>query len=95
MKYDAKHPARIYDLGITFYEPNPLGRGNGNGSARFFEDNDTSKCKTFCLTGRTGFFMLSIPLRGGVAQLVRALPCHGRGYGFEPRHSRHVFRGFQ
>ena len=26
---------------------------------------------------------------GGVAQLVRALPCHGRGYGFEPRHSRH------
>ncbi len=27
--------------------------------------------------------------RGGVAQLVRALPCHGRGYGFEPRHSRH------
>ena len=27
--------------------------------------------------------------RGGVAQLVRALPCHGRGYGFESRHSRH------
>src|SRR5215471_9231160 len=26
--------------------------------------------------------------RGGVAQLVRALPCHGRGYGFEPRRSR-------
>ncbi len=25
---------------------------------------------------------------GGVAQLVRALPCHGRGYGFEPRRSR-------
>jgi hypothetical protein len=21
--------------------------------------------------------------------LVRALPCHGRGYGFEPRRSRH------
>ena len=21
--------------------------------------------------------------------MVRALPCHGRGYGFEPRHSRH------
>src|SRR5688572_12227091 len=29
------------------------------------------------------------PLSGGVAQLVRALPCHGRGYGFEPRRSRH------
>src|SRR5436853_92248 len=31
------------------------------------------------------------PLNGGVAQLVRALPCHGRGSGFEPRHSRHLF----
>src|SRR6476619_8166798 len=26
--------------------------------------------------------------RGGVAQLVRALPCHGRGRGFESRRSR-------
>src|ERR1035438_6267549 len=34
-------------------------------------------------------FYRHVPLRGGVAQLVRALPCHGRGYGFEPRHSRH------
>ena len=31
---------------------------------------------------------------GGVAQLVRALPCHGRGYGFEPRRSRHLFQPF-
>src|SRR5665213_251761 len=29
--------------------------------------------------------------RGGVAQLVRALPCHGRGRGFESRRSRHSF----
>ncbi len=35
---------------------------------------------------------LPSPYRGGVAQLVRALPCHGRGYGFEPRRSRHCFR---
>ena len=34
---------------------------------------------------------MSAPLCGGVAQLVRALPCHGRGYGFEPRRSRHSF----
>src|ERR1700730_6569368 len=26
---------------------------------------------------------------GDVAQLVRALPCHGRGRGFEPRRPRH------
>src|SRR5207237_3613692 len=41
------------------------------------------------LTCVRGFSTLFAPLRGGVAQLVRALPCHGRGYGFEPRHSRH------
>ncbi len=29
-------------------------------------------------------------VRGGVAQLVRALPCQGRGRGFEPRHLRMV-----
>jgi hypothetical protein len=28
-------------------------------------------------------------LFGDVAQLVRALPCHGRGRGFEPRRPRH------
>ena len=27
-------------------------------------------------------------VNAGVAQLVRALPCHGRGYGFESRRSR-------
>ena len=26
--------------------------------------------------------------RGAVAQLIRALPCHGRGRGFESRRSR-------
>jgi hypothetical protein len=31
---------------------------------------------------------------GGVAQLVRALPCHGRGRGFESRRSRHLPRRF-
>jgi hypothetical protein len=29
-----------------------------------------------------------VRLHGGVAQLVRALPCHGRGRGFESRRSR-------
>ena len=32
--------------------------------------------------------------RGGVAQLVRALPCHGRGRGFESLRSRHIFKAF-
>ena len=31
---------------------------------------------------------------GDVAQLVRALPCHGRGRGFEPRRPRHKSKGF-
>lgn len=30
-----------------------------------------------------------LDLGGGVAQSVRALACHARGRGFEPRHSRH------
>ena len=38
---------------------------------------------------KAGVTYLLAPLSGGVAQLVRALPCHGRGYGFEPRRSRH------
>jgi hypothetical protein len=28
--------------------------------------------------------------RGDVVQLVRMLPCHGRGRGFEPRRPRHI-----
>jgi hypothetical protein len=32
------------------------------------------------------------PSIGDVAQLVRALPCHGRGRGFEPRRPRHHSR---
>src|SRR5262249_32014380 len=33
--------------------------------------------------------------RGGVAQPVRALPCHGRGRGFESRRSRFGHRTFR
>ncbi len=32
---------------------------------------------------------------GSVAQLVRALPCHGRGCGFESRPSRHKGRSVE
>ena len=31
-------------------------------------------------------------IRGDVVQLVRTLPCHGRGRGFESRRPRHIFR---
>ncbi len=35
----------------------------------------------------------STPKRvGDVVQLVRTLPCHGRGRGFESRRPRHVFQ---
>ena len=34
-------------------------------------------------------------LFGDVAQLVRALPCHGRGRGFEPRRPRHDSKRFR
>jgi hypothetical protein len=30
--------------------------------------------------------------RGDVVQLVRTLPCHGRGRGFESRRPRHCFQ---
>ncbi len=30
--------------------------------------------------------------RGDVVQLVRTLPCHGRGRGFESRRPRHSFQ---
>jgi hypothetical protein len=30
-------------------------------------------------------------IKGDVVQLVRMLPCHGRGRGFEPRRPRHRF----
>src|SRR5437870_10320337 len=45
---------------------------------------------SFSLTWRPGSRKVRLPFNGGVAQLVRALPCHGRGYGFEPRRSRHL-----
>ena len=31
---------------------------------------------------------------GDVVQLVRTLPCHGRGRGFESRRPRHSFEWF-
>ncbi len=39
-----------------------------------------------------GIFLRAKMHLGDVAQLVRALPCHGRGRGFEPRRPRHSFQ---
>ena len=51
--------------------------------------NRFAKFSNSPLTWEDGFHTFRVPACGGVAQLVRALPCHGRGYGFEPRRSRH------
>ncbi len=42
-----------------------------------------------CLKSVSHSDVYSVHVRGGVAQLVRALACHARGRGFESRHSRH------
>gem|GEM_PF-6543417 len=41
------------------------------------------------LTNQNKLAMMNIGVKiGTVVQLVRALPCHGRSCGFEPRQSR-------
>jgi hypothetical protein len=40
------------------------------------------------------FHQVLIFERGDVVQLVRTLPCHGRGRGFESRRPRHSFEWF-
>src|SRR5215472_14325006 len=64
--------------------------GNRLDSVEPVEAGDRVDC-----SGRRHFLRLSICRRkraGDVAQLVRALPCHGRGRGFEPRRPRHTFQ---
>ena len=40
--------------------------------------------------------LLPTKIRGGVAQLVRAIACHAIGRGFESLHSRHLIdKSFQ
>src|SRR5277367_1511838 len=49
------------------------------------------------LTKATKYAWFPITVRkqiGDVVQLVRTLPCHGRGRGFESRRPRHSFQSF-
>src|SRR6202011_4936709 len=47
-------------------------------------------CKVTLLAAGDGR-RYNLLLRGALAQLVRALPCHGRGCGFEPRRLRGLY----
>ena len=42
-----------------------------------------------------GFQLNHMKCIGDVVQLVRTLPCHGRGRGFESRRPRHIFKYLQ
>ncbi|SRR5579883_440959 len=66
----------------------------------YHEDRFDDAGESLWQKGRS-FLFLTVPWRaksfivrrakGDVVQLVRMLPCHGRGRGFEPRRPRHRF----
>ena len=68
-----------------FLAPLPLASGRG---VFFFWKNITNLLTVHWQLA----YILAPVFSGGVAQLVRALPCHGRGCGFESRRSRHFFK---
>ena len=43
----------------------------------------------------TAHHSANVSHRGDVVQLVRTLPCHGRGRGFESRRPRHILKDLQ
>ena len=53
-------------------------------------DGASAKISTACAVFRVQFWYIEEVVVGDVVQLVRMLPCHGRGRGFEPRRPRHT-----
>ena len=64
----------------------------GDSEGRSIAVGQKSWYRFVLLLMETGFLtphLHRLQLCGSVAQLVRALPCHGRGRGFESRRVRH------
>ena len=66
------------NLGIRFYEVEPGDAGES------IEPEESHQTRGFPIKVRKQI--------GDVVQLVRTLPCHGRGRGFESRRPRHSFQ---
>jgi hypothetical protein len=75
-------------LGLSGRRSCPPGSARPVGRGRMRPTLDFDPARSYRKT-RTHKAVTS-PACGGVAQLVRALACHARGRGFEPRRSRQI-----
>jgi hypothetical protein len=86
-------------FGAFFSQPmGPLGSRAANAQCRvtgfsakrpsWYDKNRANICVIVLSLSR----LMQSAIRGDVVQLVRMLPCHGRGRGFEPRRPRHKLK---